>query len=69
MDNKIAIYVLDADAAKFLLFQEHYDTFSLLLNKGVFNQKNAAVTLHFDHNGSLATIQRADVLYSSRHKV
>lgn len=64
---EIKVFLPDADAQKWLLFQEYYDLFSLLLERGVFNQKNGAVSLHFDQNGVLQTIQRADFLYSRKH--
>ncbi len=64
---EVAVYLPDEDAQKWLLFQEHYDLFNLLLNKGVFNQKNAAISLHFDQFGNLSTIQRSDFLYSKKH--
>lgn len=57
----------EEDAKLFLLFQEHYATFKLLVERGVFDQKNAAVTLHFDNAGTLQVIQRADSLYSRKH--
>lgn len=63
---KIPIYITDDDATKFMLFMEHYDLFVLLLEKGVFEQKKAAITLHFDHLGELQTIQRADFMYSKQ---
>lgn len=65
---EVAVYIPDEDAKKFLLFQEHYETFCLLLDRGVFQQKNAAISLHFDQNGTLQTIQRADFLYSKKHE-
>jgi hypothetical protein len=65
--EKIAIYIPDEDAKKFILFQKHYDLFTLLLDKGIFDQKNCAVTLHFDSGGVLKTIQRNDYLYSRQH--
>jgi hypothetical protein len=64
--DKIAIYIPDEDAKKFLVFQEHYDVFDVLVKSGVFNQKNAAVTLHFDHLGILRLVQRADTLYARK---
>jgi len=69
MDKKIeiAVYLADEDAQKWMLFQEHYELFCLLLKRGVFNQKNAAISLHFDQDGLLSTIQRADFLYSRKH--
>lgn len=60
----IPVFIPDADAKKFLVFQEHYDLFTLMLEKGVFKQKNAAITLNFDSNGTLQTIQRSDFMYS-----
>lgn len=63
---EIAVYMPDEDAKKFLEFQKHYQIFSILLEKGVFNQKNASISLNFDSNGVLQTIQRADFLYAKR---
>ena len=57
----------DADAEKFLFFQEHYDTFCLLLDSGVFDVRNGSVTMHMDRKGSIKVINRLDVLYSDRH--
>jgi len=65
---EVAVYLPDEDVKKFILFQKHYELFSLLLVKGVFEQKNAAISLHFDQNGVLQTIQRADFLYSRKHE-
>jgi hypothetical protein len=67
MTEKIAIYVPDAEAKMFLLFQEHFDQFNLMVNSGVFDVRNGSVTLHMDKNGSIKTINRSDVLYSARH--
>ncbi len=66
-DQKIAIYIPDEEAKKFLLFQQHYELFTLLLDKKVFEQKNASVILNFDHLGDLQTIERNDFLWSARH--
>jgi hypothetical protein len=65
--EKIPIYIADAEAEKFLLFQQHYETFALLLDNGVFDVRNGSVTIHFDNKGILKAINRSDVLYSSRH--
>ena len=62
--NKIEIS--DAEAKKWLLFQEHYRIFDLLIEADVFVQRSAAVTLHFDNKGVLQTIERRDTIYSSR---
>lgn len=63
---EVAIYLPDAEAQKFLQFQQHYELFNLLLEKGVFNIRNGSISLHFDQNGVLQVIQRADVLYSKK---
>lgn len=71
MPPKVEVTILlpEEEAKMFLLFQEHYDTFRLMLERGVFDQKNAAVTLHFDNAGTLQVIQRADSLYSRKHSL
>ncbi len=66
--NEITIFLTESDAAQFKNFQKYYAEFMLLVNKGVFDQRNGAVTLHFDSNGILQTIQRADYLYSKKHE-
>lgn len=66
---KIAVYIPDEDAQKFLLFQQYYDVFSLLVENGVFDIKNGSAALHFDKNGELLAINRADILYSRRHSL
>lgn len=67
-DQQITIFLSEPDAKKFLLFQKYYAEFMLMVERGVFDQKNSAVTLHFDSNGILQTIQRADFLYSRKHE-
>lgn len=70
MENKItvAVYIPDEDAKKFLLFQQYYDPFCILLESKFFEQKKATLAVSFDHNGLLQTIQRADFLYSRRYE-
>tara|TARA_R110000868_G_scaffold86958_1_gene243522 strand:- start:11671 stop:11889 length:219 start_codon:yes stop_codon:yes gene_type:complete len=71
MDNlpKIAVYIPDEEAQKFLLFQRYYEQFSLLVDSGVFDVRNGSVVLHYDKSGGLMAINRADVLYSKRHSL
>jgi len=66
--NEITIQLTEEEAFKFIEFQKNYLNFMLLVEKGVFNQRNSAVTLHFDKDGTLQTIQRADFLYSRKHQ-
>ena len=67
--TKIAVYIPDEDAEKFLLFQQYYATFSLLVENGVFDIRNGSAVLHFDKKGELLAINRADILYSKRHSL
>lgn len=64
--TEIAIYVADAEAQKFVLFQQYYEPFTTMINSGVFTIKNGSATLHFDNNGILQAINRSDILYSRR---
>ncbi len=64
--EKIPVYMPDEDAKKYILFLKHYDMFDLLLKKGVFEQRNASITLHFDSSGILQAINRSDILFSKR---
>jgi len=70
MNNAIetTIFLSNIDAEKFKLFVLHYDTFSILLEKGVFNQRSASISLDFDHNAVLQNIRRNDLLFSRRHE-
>ena len=64
--NKIAIYIPDDDAKKFLLFQEYYQEFTLLVEAGVFKIRNGSAVIHFDKRGEVKAINRSDILYSAR---
>lgn len=64
--QKIAVFVPDEEAKAFLAFKEHQAVITLLIDRGVFGQKNAAITLNFDNLGALQAIERRDFLYSSR---
>lgn len=63
----VTIIMSEGDAKLFLAFQANYELFKLLVDRGVFDQKNAAITMHFDSVGTLQLIQRADNLYSRKH--
>jgi len=66
--TEVTLLLPEAEAKKWIMFQQYYDNFSLLVEKKVFEQKNSAITLHFDSNGTLQVIQRADYLYSKKHE-
>ena len=63
MAEKIAIYIPDDEAARFLLFQKHYDAFNLLFEHGVFDVKNGTIELNFNKNGVLSSINVRKTLY------
>lgn len=72
MTNEIAevtILLPEEEAKKWMMFQRYYDMFSLMVDRGVFEQKNCSISLHFDHNGILQTIQNSGFLYSRKHEV
>jgi hypothetical protein len=62
----VTIYLSDEDAVKFKQFMANYDKIKVLLDSGALNQKSASISLNFDHNGILQTVQRADLLYSKK---
>lgn len=65
--KEITVYLDEEQAKQFVLFQKHYRFFSLLIDKKVFNQRGAEVSLHFDSKGSLNQITRKDLLFSSKY--
>lgn len=67
--NEVTVFLTPIDAALFLKFQKHHELFKLLVEQGVFDQKNANVMLNFDNDGNLGSIERHDILYSARHEV
>ena len=64
----VKIELTNEDAVKYREFMKNYDTFNLMLEKGVFNVRNGSVALHFDKNGTLKIIQRADVLFDAKYE-
>lgn len=62
----IPIFIPNEEAKRFLIFQQYYEPVSLLIDKKVFEQKNATVLLDFDHLGILQSVRRNDILYSKR---
>lgn len=65
MDNihTVTLLLPEEEAKKWLLFQEHYSAFSLMIDQGVFGITNGSATLHFDLQGMLRSITRADILW------
>lgn len=64
--NEVTVYLDQVQASQFILFQQHYDNFVILAESRVFDQRGAAITIHFDKFGVIRTVARADVLYDHR---
>lgn len=60
------LFLIPTEVQKFVLFQQYYEPFSILLNYKVFEQKNATVLIDFDHEGILKSIRRNDFMYSRK---
>lgn len=65
--DKIAVYIPDEEAKQFLLFQQYFEPFTTMVDAKVFEIRNGSAMLHFDSQGVLQLINRADVLYSRKH--
>lgn len=63
------IFLAPLEAELFIKFQKHHELFKLLVEQGVFDQKNANIMLNFDKDGNIGSIERHDILYSTRHSL
>lgn len=68
MEKRVTIFLTPIDAELFIKFQKHHTLFKLLVEKGVFDYKNANIMLNFDNEGNIGSIERHDILYSARHE-
>ena len=66
--NQVTLFLEPIDVAKWRLFQQYYEPFSVIIDSGVFSIKNGSACLRFDANGILQKIERDDILYSRVHK-
>lgn len=55
---KIPIYVLDTEAKQFLIFQQYFRPFSLLVDNGVFSIKGGRAEIHFSKLGEIIGIDK-----------
>lgn len=60
--EKIAVYMPDKEVKQFLVFQQHFQPITMLIEAHVFEQKDATILLDFDALGVLRKIRRNDVL-------
>lgn len=69
LKKAIPVFIPDEELQKYLIFKANYNEICLLIEKGVFKQQSAAVTLNFDHKGVLQTVERRDFLFNRRFEV
>lgn len=50
------IELSEQDAKLFVLFQQHYEEFALLVDNRVFDVKNGSAELHFNRGGQIVSI-------------
>jgi hypothetical protein len=65
-EPEVTIFLTPIDAELFKKFQKHHALFKLLVEQGVFEVRNGGVVLNFDHSGEITTIERHDLLYTTR---
>lgn len=68
MNQDVTIFLTPIDAELFKSYQQFHSTFALLCSKGVFDQRNGSITMHFDSLGNIGKIERHDSLYDARIK-
>lgn len=60
--NQTVIYLPNADARQFIIFQQRFAVFNLLEQAGVFTIKYGKAVLNFAE-GELRTITKEEVIY------
>lgn len=63
---KIPVFIPNAEAQQFLLFQQYYPKITLLIESGALDQRGGTILLDFDKQGVLKSIRRQDYLYTDR---
>jgi len=66
METEVTVFLTEEDAKKFILFQKYFKMFNFLLEKKVFEQRGANITLSIDKYGVLHRISRQDTLYDMK---
>lgn len=65
-EELIKIEITTPEAILFRDWMAFHDTFGLLAKSGVFDSKNAQITIHFDKDGKIGKIERKDNLFDAR---
>lgn len=69
MMNETKIFLTPIEAELFVKFQKHHKLFKLLVEQGVFDNKNANIMLNFDAEGNIGSVERHDFLYTRRNEL
>ena len=56
--DKIAIYLTEQEALLFVEFQKQYALIRALESIGAFKVKSGSVTIHFDSNGLIGSLDK-----------
>lgn len=54
--NVVSVELSELEAKRFIEFQKHYDSFSIMLEAGVFGLRNGKAIVGFDEGGTLCDI-------------
>lgn len=63
METTVTILLPELEAKKWLMFQQHYDVFSILVDRGIFDTRNGNVELHFNEHGIVGSIIKHEMIY------
>lgn len=64
MDNRTLVYLEPEVAVKFVLFQQYFTPFTVLLECNFFEQSAATLVVRMDKDKKIRDISRTDLLYS-----
>ena len=66
MNELINIQLTNEDAELFRKFREHQDTFSVLIDSGVFDTRNGEAILNLDNMSNLTQIKTNVITYKRK---
>jgi len=55
------LHLTSLEAVRFVDFTKHYDIIDKLQKSGAFNIRNGSVTLHFDANGKVSSVEKKEM--------
>lgn len=64
MDKRTTVYLDEEVAGKFVLFQQYFIPFEVMIQANFFEQRAATLVTRIDKDGKIRDISRTDLLYS-----